>query len=238
MAKTRVPRGTKKPSGSDVLGLLHPQELDGKSDEQVAEMKADLQVMLGLTESAQWTCRGWTTVGGRQISIGKGWDHQVVDVSMDNGVATRVLKMTPHQLSDLFERYPARLDAFGPGFVMSHAIEQFCAGKWGLTDEDMEWAEANQATAPTPAIFPDSNTFGGAGLWGASQVTDEAPHPRTLYGLPESYYEAFKPAKKPWYENIGGNGKFGSWINLRIRRLRQRKLLGKLARRMGSKLPW
>jgi hypothetical protein len=206
-----------------------------------------------------WYVTAWRTRGGRTISFARGWDSQAVDLTLSSeGCDDQNLRLTPHMISDMLLQDPARIEGYGPGYTIPHAMQDFIDGKWPLSDEQVAWC-LEQKVEQTPDFFPApapmrvddevlslardsilwpgehlvgdaiqaSKAFGGVDLFGGTTDTPP-PLPETAPATAERHYLPFRSTQ----------GTFRCWLSRRFRRLRQRWLLGALARKRGTKLPW
>lgn len=206
-----------------------------------------------------WVVAKWSTRGGQTISFVRGWDSQAVDITLSQeGHGSRDVRLTPRMISDLLMETPEKIESYGPGYTMPHAFQDFLAGKWELSEEQSA-RYVERDVAPTPDFFPapapmrvddealslaraswilqpgegmrpdaiqGSQAFGGLGLWGASADKDVAmvAKPINRGGQLAEFVPPMGPKR--------------AWLARRWRRLRQRWLLGGVARKMGTKLPW
>jgi hypothetical protein len=207
-----------------------------------------------------WYVTAWRTRGGKTISIARGWDSQAVDLTVScERRDDRNLRLTPHMISDLLLPDQARIEDYGPGYTVPHAIQDFIDGKWPLSSEQVAWC-LEQKVGQTPDFFPApapmrvddevlslardswilrpdehlrSDEIQASQAFGGVNLlgeTTDTPPP-----LPET---APATAERHYLPFRSTQGTFRFWLSRRFRRLRQRWLLGARARKIGSKLPW
>lgn len=102
-------------------------------------------------DGGEWRCVGYTTRGGRNLSIGKGWDHQRVSLAMRRGEHEETIVLTPHGISDwlaLTKGVPAE------GFQLPGLIADMTNGEIAFNDADLRSARGFEVAGETPDNFP------------------------------------------------------------------------------------
>src|SRR5271163_1737238 len=203
-----------------------------------------------------WNVTAWKTRGGGTISFARGWDSQAVDITLSAaGRDACSVRLTPQMISELLLDDPNRIESYGPGYTMPHAMQDFLDGKWPLTDEQVA-ACLEQKVDQTPDFFPapapmrvDDEALSLARfhyiLWPEGKISPDAIGPSQAFGganllggstdtslvqdaTPERHYKLWSASPK--------EGTVRFWLLRRFRRLRQRWLLGRAVRKINAKL--